>query len=259
MNREQDLHQIDAFFRGELSAAEEQTFQKRLNEDADFKILFEEQKSIFQAMRLRKRQDLFEQMEAFEQEASEQAKAVKATTVAFNWRRWASVAAVGLLLAIATYFLTRPRDSKPQYADIAKEHFEPYAPIGMKRAGEKLSQEDSLYQLALREYEAKAWQEAEELFIQSNKSNKKSLAQFYIGNIAMEQENYKKASIDFDAFLKDAQTYNLEKETQWQLALAHIANQELEKAKRLLEGLKNKKYKLTQIKDIEQQIKFFNH
>lgn len=230
MNREKDINLIDAYLREQLDNSERNAFEVRLQKEDAFKTLFEEQQIIQGAIRLRKREDLLQQLEGFESEFEDQ-EVIPTKSLSVNWQRWLAVAAVGLLFAVAAFFLIPRETNTDQYTEIVKEYFVPYPYDGLTRSD--LTPKEKEAYIA---YNREDYKKAIVLF----EGTSAPIDLFYQGNAHLAAGDSEKAIGCFENFLKEESPYRIA--AQYYLALAYLQTKKIKKAKQILQKLSLEKH-----------------
>jgi hypothetical protein len=254
---EKDLELIENYLLGDLSAAENEKVEKRMEEDKEFAEEVEFMRNTMQASRLEGRKELRNKLNETEHKhaADIEARARKEMNqepggekiVQLRRRRWLYAAATVAAAAIGFYFgIILPSNQGPK---MYNEYFKPYPnKVIPSTRGEEVpeqfahySQEEyNLVVRGMKYYERKNYKKAAELFEKHVPQKEENAALvLYKGISQLEAEKEEKALQSFRYILNLGES-DIQDQSQWYLALAFLKTNKTESAFEILQIISEK-------------------
>ncbi len=211
--------QIEAYLDNRLSPVARSRFEAQLAQNPDMQAELKLYQDTYEVLRLNRAATYKAELQNLEAER-------KSKVVAFPWTRWASLAAIVVVLLGLGYFLSRGINKDPYQAAFA-----PYPDRISMRGGE----DDSLLQVSMQHYATGDFEEALtglELLAQSRPEE--AVLQFYLGSAYLGVGNPSAAI----APLRQVPIGSLyHSQAQWYLVLAFGQSQKVEESNKILRGI----------------------
>lgn len=219
---EKDLALMDAYLKGEMSIAEQQNFEQKLQSDVEFANQFNEIKLLKRAYFEQDQESIRTLMDKWDQEYLVEEKLPDTN---FNWKWVGGIAASLILVLVATFFFLKQPSNDVLFAD----NFEPYKLVLTNTRGHD-AEEDKLLEEAYRLYEQGNFEEASRKFKHKLRRQKSLKVQFYLGVSYLASGNATDAITVFqDCLEKDSL---LKAQVHWYLGLAYLKNNDVQNAKK---------------------------
>jgi len=226
---ETDISLLEKYFDAELSDAEMKHFTSRMENDENFKTLFEREKALIGAIRHQGIQENLQYLKTLEESFKESDKPVR-SLVARKWYYLAAAALVGILVVskmLVTTFSPTPKQLYEAYFTPYPNLFEPT--VRSSEAAPSVRSE------AFQAYEQKDYRKAVSLFneLLSTKEEPGILlllgnANLILGNVEAAKENFIRLNKDFDT---------LDMQSKWYLSLCYLRSGDIEQARNMLKEL----------------------
>lgn len=226
MRTEGDINLVERYFDNELSASEAQTVHERLENDPEFKAVFDQEKALIKGIRASGlHRDLLHLKEVEKEILTHRSGGHRG-----GIRPWYyAMAAVVALFILAAVWMIRPRETPEQ---LFQTYFVPVTNVfETTRRGTAFSERPMAYQY----YDAKDYRMAADMFGQLMEEDQKpellllsANANLAIGNTAAAREHLTVLIRDYD---------EMDMPAKWYLSLCYLKEGDIVKARAVLEEL----------------------
>ncbi len=228
---QKDLELIDRYLEGVLAEEEQAVVEQRLQEDTEFKAMFEDIKSLTKGIEELGNAKLKRKFKELDANLGNPLKDKKVAVKEVNWTRyigWAAVLVAGLFSII--YFSSR---SQISHEGIYEDYFAIYdnVVVPTKRGVDSLE----LINQAFAHYDTREYAAAALVFEEILKKDKTEYIQFYYAMTLMEQQDWEGAKLILEGLLSGGE--NFIRQSKWYLALTYIRLKEEEQSRSLLNSL----------------------
>ncbi len=235
MNLEEKYEWIEKYLAGKLSGEELAGFNAKVKQDAGFAQEVNLHREVQETIKDKNLHKLRSTLKKVDSGWTNPSQDGPTKVVSFPYLRWASVAAIGLLLLLAYQFLLpNPTTTLAENFDT---HFQPYKMILNQRDGD----ESNVYQIKLKQaikaYENENYAQSGLLFEELNREKPGQIStQFYQAMSNLAAQNTESAIVGFKDLLKK-KDHLFEEQSEWYLALAYLQLGNPEQAKDILQKI----------------------
>ena len=228
MKKEELLHK---YFLEELSQEEHSEFTALLEKDAEFKEQFDFERSVQRAIKSKKRKELQEKIQGFENESN-----ISPKGKVIIWRPLLIAASIALLFSLGIYVFNPFKNDDPSrlYAESYQKYPNTVFPI-TRGSDQNKSTEFQAFEA----YEMNDDAKAIELFKTLQEEQSADYINFYLGQSYLNNDQAQEAITQFQEIISNQQQFS--DEAQWYLALAYLKNEDIENAIKALELIHSKK------------------
>ena len=215
MEGEGNIELFEKYGNGDLSEAELSAFEARLAYDGEFKQSFEDYQLVEEGIKSHFRSELKHKLEALDKQMDDKPKSSKVLRLAI----WSSSVAAAIVIGVFIFqhFATSP---PVQLAEQYWPH-EAGLPVKMSTKGK--------YDDAMNAFKLKDLDKAELLLLKMDSDT----ANYFLGVIAYEHQNYKQAAEYFWQVENNSKYYHA---AQFRLALVSMLNEDLELTRLILQA-----------------------
>ncbi|MCE7996063.1 MAG: hypothetical protein HEP71_29055 [Roseivirga sp.] len=233
MAEENDIALIESYLQGELDAERSNEVEQRLAQNTDFRLLFEDIKTMTEGMGKLKHKSLLERIDKLETGLENPLTSKKETKVVYWTIQRIAAAFIGLAVIATVSWFALSRGSQVDKSTLYAEYFTAYENVIVPRV--RSDEDVTLLVRTFRAYDDGDYTTAVELFDELLIEDQRVFVRFYGAIAYMENGNTAK-TLDL---LKGVINEHGDFETQatWYLALNYIKREDYDNAKSLLEEL----------------------
>lgn len=233
MAEENDIALIESYLQGELSAEEKRAVEQRLARETDFKLLFEDTRTMIEGLGAIRHKGLLGRIDELEEGLGNPLESKKETRVIYWTVQRIAATFIGLaVVAITSWYVVRGDGaiSGPVlYEDYHKSY--PNVVVPTTRSEESLT----LLTRTFRAYDQALYDSAAILFEELLQEDKREFVRLYAGLTYIEIDENDKAQFLLTTIISEKGEYEIQ--ATWYLALNYIKTEDYDNAKSLLTDL----------------------
>lgn len=233
MAEENDIALIESYLQGELSAEEKRAVEQRLARETDFKLLFEDTRTMIEGLGAIRHKGLLGRIDELEKDLGNPLESKKeARVVYWSVQRIAAVF-IGLAIVAITSWYVLKGDGSVDGAALYEEYYTTY--MNVFKPSTRGEEEQTLMVETFGAYDQGAYDTAAGLFDRLLEEDNRAFVRFYAAITYLENNENEKATDLLTILMRERGDF--ETQATWYLALNYLKTENYDNAKSLLEGL----------------------